>query len=555
MWETRGKEHRRHSSLLKKTAQRMRSAGVCKAWALWLENAMELNMQAGVSHKVLLRWKSQSMAKMYQAWATTFLESKRLRRTAAKVVRQWRLRVIARAWAAWSEMGQARCRLVSEEEGWIYYQQLVMSVVQAAQLSLSKCFYCWSVYISGQRRLVLMAESLLQNIQATITVRLMEDMFMTWCAPSTLKQEHEPVFVQGLAALSTLVADTRSSRRDFMAGQVMHRCQQKALRRALECWYELHVQLLMQYHQSSRILMRRTSGAKAAALLTWYQAYATARGSSFKARKVLARWEHNRYGQAFGTWQVLTNAWRKLRLSASELVKRLANKSQASTWGTWCGKVARSRLANEVTLRRAEKAQFAAWIMWETQVDKALVIDSRLKNFIIRRLKHVKMILATERWKQQSDERKQFARAAEKIVLRRRNICQALAMVQWVEHSVRRKQFARAAEKIALRRRNICQAVATGAVTEHRWVEHLREEKSPQGLTQNLSRRLLEESEEDVLMSPNEDQILCGKEGFHELNQVRFAVYTCETEQSDNSPIKFLDGPRRTPLKIEQKGL
>jgi hypothetical protein len=176
----------------------------------------------------------------------------------------------------------------------------------------------------------------LQNIQATITVWLMEDMFMTWCAPSTLKQEHELVFVQGLAALSTLVTDTRSIRRDFMAGQAMHRCQQKALGRALECWYEHHVQLLMQYHQSSRIPMRRTSGAKTVAWLNWYQAYATARSSSFRARKELARWEHNRYVKAFGTWQGLTNAWRKLRSSASKLVKRLANKSQASTWGTWC---------------------------------------------------------------------------------------------------------------------------------------------------------------------------------------------------------------------------
>jgi hypothetical protein len=208
-----------------------------------------------------------------------------------------------------------------------------------------------------------------------------------------------------------------------------------------------------------------------------------------------------------------------------------------------------------MTLRRAQKAQIAAWIMWETQVDKALLIDCRLKNFIMRRWKHVKMILATERWKQQSDERKQLGRAAEKIVLRRGNICQAVAMVHWVEHSVRRKQFTRAVEKIALRRRNICQAVATGAVTEHRWVEHLREEKNPRDLTQNSSRRLFEEPDEDVLMSPNEDQILCGKEGVHELNQVHFAVYTCKNEQRDNSPIKFLDGPRRTPLKIEQKGL
>ena len=94
----------------------------------------------------------------------------------------------------------------------------------------------------------------------------------------------------------------------FMAGQAMHRCQQKALGRALECWYEHHVQLLMQYHQSSRILMRRTSGAKAVAWLTWHQAYATARSCSFRARKVLVRWKHNRYVKAFGTWQVLTNA-------------------------------------------------------------------------------------------------------------------------------------------------------------------------------------------------------------------------------------------------------
>jgi hypothetical protein len=149
----------------------------------------------------------------------------------------------------------------------------------------------------------------------------------------------------------------------------------------------------------------------------------------------------------------------------------------------------------------------------------------------------------------------EFGRAAEKIVLRRRNICQAVAMVQWVEHLVRRKQFARGSEKIALRRRNICQAVATGAVTQHRWVEHLREEKNARDLTQNSSRRLFEEPEEDVWKSLNEDQILCGKEGFHELNQVRLAVYTCENKQPDNSPIKFLDGPRRTPLKIEQKGL
>ena len=88
--------------------------------------------------------------------------------------------------------------------------------------------------------------------------------------------------------------------------------------------------------------------------------------------------------------------------------------------------------------------------------------------------------------------------------------------------------------EIALRRRNICQTVATGAVTEHRWVEHLREEKNPRDLTQNLSRRLFEESE-DVFMSPNVDQILCGKEGFHELNQVRIAVYTCENEHDQTT--------------------
>ena len=98
-----------------------------------------------------------------------------------------------------------------------------------------------------------------------------------------------------------LVTDTWSSRRDFMAGQATHRCQEKALGRALECWYEHPVQLLMQYHQSSRILMRRTSGAKTVAWLTWHQAYVTARSSSFKTRKVMTRWEHNRYVQVFGT--------------------------------------------------------------------------------------------------------------------------------------------------------------------------------------------------------------------------------------------------------------
>ena len=219
----------------------------------------------------------------------------------------------------------------------MYYQQLVMSVVQTAQLSLSKCFYCWSVYTLGQRRLVLMAETivrrwrhriikavllkwmermsvrkrlgfvatlvtcLLQNIQATITVRLMEGMCMTWCAQSTLKQEHEPVFVQGLPALSPLFTDTSSNRMDFMEDQAMYRRQQKAAGRALECWYEHPVQLLMQYHQSSRILMRRTSGAKTVAWLTWHQAYVTARSSSVKTRKVMTRWEHNRYVQVFGT--------------------------------------------------------------------------------------------------------------------------------------------------------------------------------------------------------------------------------------------------------------
>jgi hypothetical protein len=88
----------------------MRSAGVYKAWVSWLDNAMELKRQAGVSYKVLLRWKSQRMAKMYEAWATSCLESKRLCRTAAKVIHQWRLGVIARAWAVWSEMGQAQAR-------------------------------------------------------------------------------------------------------------------------------------------------------------------------------------------------------------------------------------------------------------------------------------------------------------------------------------------------------------------------------------------------------------------------------------------------------------
>ena len=124
-----------------------------------------------------------------------------------------------------------------------------MSVVQTAQLSLSKCFFSrlvlmsetivrrwrhrtikavflkWRELMSMRKRLGFVATlvtCLLQNVQATITVRLMEYMFMTWCG-STLKQEHEPVFVQGLAALSTLVTDTWSSRRDFMAGQAMHR--------------------------------------------------------------------------------------------------------------------------------------------------------------------------------------------------------------------------------------------------------------------------------------------------------------------------------------------
>jgi hypothetical protein len=117
----------------------MRSAGMRKAWASWLDNAMELKRQAGVWNKVLLWRKSQSMAKMYEDWGTSCLESKRLRRTSANVVRQWMLGVMARAWAAWSELGQAqaRCRLLSEEEGSSYYQQLVMSVVQTAQLSLS----------------------------------------------------------------------------------------------------------------------------------------------------------------------------------------------------------------------------------------------------------------------------------------------------------------------------------------------------------------------------------------------------------------------------------
>jgi hypothetical protein len=287
---------------------------------------MELKRQAGVCNKVLLWRKRQSMGKMYVALGTSCLESKRLWRTEAKVVRQWMLGVMVKAWAEWSEMGQAqsRCRLF-EEEGSSYYQQLVMSVVQTALLSLSKCFCCWSVYTSDQRRLVLMAETivrrwrhrtitavylkwrermlvrkrlgfvetlvtcLLQNIQTTITVRLMEDMFMTWCTPSTFKQEHELVFVQGLAALSTLVTDTRSSRRDFKVGQAMHRGQQKALGLVLECWYENHVQLLMQYHQSSRIPMRRKSGAKTVAWLNWYQAYATARSSSFREHKELVR--------------------------------------------------------------------------------------------------------------------------------------------------------------------------------------------------------------------------------------------------------------------------
>ena len=105
----------------------------------------------------------------------------------------------------------------------------VMSVVQTAQLSLSKCFFSrlvlmsetivrrwrhrtikavflkWRELMSMRKRLGFVATlvtCLLQNVQATITVRLMEYMFMTWCG-STLKQEHEPVFVQGLTALST----------------------------------------------------------------------------------------------------------------------------------------------------------------------------------------------------------------------------------------------------------------------------------------------------------------------------------------------------------------
>jgi hypothetical protein len=179
---------------------------------------------------------------------------------------------------------------------------------------------------------------------------------------------------------------------------------------------------------------------------------------------------------------------------------------------------------------------FAAWIMWDTQVDKALVIDCSLKNFIMRRWKHVKMILAMERWKQQSDERKQFARAAEKMVLRRRNICQTVAMVQWVEHVLELKNLGnihfstRLAQKRALQdtvdiRRFLAQVMT-------RWVEHLRVEKSRRVLAQKLSRVLFEKPEEDVLMSANKDR-------------------------SDHSPIKFLDGPRRTqpltPRKIESE--
>jgi hypothetical protein len=96
MWERRVKEHRRQNGLLEKAAQRMRSSGIDKSWALWLDNATELRRQRRMLSTVTARMRYACVYAAFDAMQVT-----RLRQNLGKVAARMQLGGLCKSWAIW----------------------------------------------------------------------------------------------------------------------------------------------------------------------------------------------------------------------------------------------------------------------------------------------------------------------------------------------------------------------------------------------------------------------------------------------------------------------